>query len=84
MKPSTLGAGRFVGSMSPCKNKKIVCSTVAYKGHQKERHLYIFIIYYYLLLILIIYTDEIPGFLLSLKSHILTARSEDAIFIFHV
>ena len=29
-------------------------------------------------------TDEIPGFLLLLKNHILTARSEDTIFIFHV
>ena len=29
-------------------------------------------------------TDEIPGFLLSLKRHIFIARSEDAIFIFHV
>ena len=29
-------------------------------------------------------TDEIPGFLLLLKSHIFTARSEDTIFIFHV
>ena len=29
-------------------------------------------------------TDEIAGFLLLLKNHILTARSEDTIFIFHV
>ena len=29
-------------------------------------------------------TDEIPGFLLLLKNHIFTARSEDTIFIFHV
>ena len=29
-------------------------------------------------------TDEIPGFLLLLKNNILTARSEDTIFIFHV
>ncbi|PFX11561.1 hypothetical protein AWC38_SpisGene24657, partial [Stylophora pistillata] len=29
-------------------------------------------------------TDEIPGFLLLLKIHIFTARSEDTIFIFHV
>ena len=29
-------------------------------------------------------TDEIPGFLLLLKSHIFTARSEDTIFIFRV
>ena len=28
-------------------------------------------------------TDEIPGFLLSLKSHI-TSRSKDTIFIFHM
>ena len=28
--------------------------------------------------------DEIPGFLLLLKNHIFTARSEDTIFIFHV
>ena len=32
--------------------------------------------------IIIIDTDEIPGFLLSLKSHIFTARSEDNIFLF--
>ena len=29
-------------------------------------------------------TDEIPGFLLLLKNHIFTARSEDTMFIFHV
>ena len=29
-------------------------------------------------------TDEIPGFVLLLKNHIFTARSEDTIFIFHV
>ena len=29
-------------------------------------------------------TDEIPEFLLLLKNHIFTARSEDTIFIFHV
>ena len=29
-------------------------------------------------------TDEIPGFLLLLKIHIFTTRSEDTIFIFHV
>ena len=29
-------------------------------------------------------TDEIPGFLLLLKSHIFTARSEHIIFIFHM
>ena len=29
-------------------------------------------------------TDEIPGFFLLLKNHIFIARSEDAIFIFHV
>ena len=29
-------------------------------------------------------TDEMPGFFLSLKSHIFTARSEDTIFIFHM
>ena len=29
-------------------------------------------------------TDEIPRFLLLLKNHIFTARSEDTIFIFHV
>ena len=29
-------------------------------------------------------TDEILGFLLSLKSHIFTPRSEDTIFIFHM
>ena len=40
-------------------------------------HLPNIIIYY-------IDTDEIPGFLLLLKNHILTARSEDTIFIFNV
>ena len=29
-------------------------------------------------------TDEIPGFLLLLKNHIFTARSERIIFIFHM
>ena len=29
-------------------------------------------------------TDEIPGFLLLLKNHIFTARSEHIIFIFHM
>ena len=29
-------------------------------------------------------TDKIPGFLLLLKNHIFTARSEDTIFIFHM
>ena len=29
-------------------------------------------------------TDEIPGFLVLLKTHIFTARGEDTIFIFHV
>ena len=29
-------------------------------------------------------TDEIPRFLLLLKNHIFTVRSEDTIFIFHV
>lgn len=29
-------------------------------------------------------TNETPGFLLLLKNHIFTARSEDTIFIFHV
>ena len=29
-------------------------------------------------------TDEIPGFLLLRKNHILTARSEDTIFLFHM
>ena len=29
-------------------------------------------------------TDEIPGFFLLLKNHILIARSEDTILIFHV
>ena len=29
-------------------------------------------------------TDEIPGFLLLLKNHIFTARSEDTIFIVYV
>ena len=28
--------------------------------------------------------DEIPGFLLLLKNHIFTARSERIIFIFHM
>ena len=28
--------------------------------------------------------DEIPGFLLLLKNHIFTARSEHIIFIFHM
>ena len=28
--------------------------------------------------------DEIPGFLLLLKNHIFTARSEHIIFIFHI
>ena len=29
-------------------------------------------------------SDEIPGFFLLLKNHIVIARSEDTIFIFHV
>ena len=29
-------------------------------------------------------TDEVPGFLLSLKSHIFTACSEDTFCIFHM
>ena len=29
-------------------------------------------------------TDEIPGFLLLLKNHIFTTRSEDIIFLFHM
>ena len=29
-------------------------------------------------------TEEIPGFLLLLKSHFFTARSEDIIFLFHM
>ena len=41
----------------------------------------VFILFYF---IIIIDTDEIPGFLLLLKNHIFTARSEDTIFIFHV
>ena len=39
------------------------------------------------MIIIIIYhidTDEIPGFLLLLKNHIFTARSEHIIFIFHM
>ena len=42
--------------------------------HFSDIHVYI----YY------IDTDEIPGFLLLLKNHIFTTRSEDTIFIFHV
>ena len=41
----------------------------------------------YLVYINIIYyidTDEIPGFLLSLKIHIFTTRSEDTFFLFHM
>ena len=37
---------------------------------------YIYVSIYY------IDTDEIPGFLLLLKNHIFTARSEDTMFIF--
>ena len=38
----------------------------------------------HLITIYYIDTDEIPGFFLSLKNHIFSARSEDTIFIFHV
>ena len=48
------------------------------KSFQSEVEWYLF---YF---IIIIDTDEIPGFLLLLKNHIFTARSEDTIFIFHV
>jgi len=34
--------------------------------------------------LLLLHTDEMPGFLLLLKNDIVTARSEDTIFIFHV
>ena len=40
--------------------------------------IYIYMYIYY------IDTDEIPGFLLLLKNHIFTARSEHIIFIFHM
>ena len=39
---------------------------------------------WYLFYFIYIDTDEIPGFLLLLKNHIFTTRSEDTIFIFHM
>ena len=44
-----------------------------------KNYCYIIKYYYYY-----IDTDEIPGFFLLLRNHIFIARSEDAIFIFHV